>query len=71
MDEFLSMAPKNQHVRRFFDEVLDTDPILGPDLLQAIRAFVKDGRVKSPFKQDHYNQLSDYMLYRRHDIGGQ
>lgn len=71
VDEFLSMAPKNEHLRRFFEEVLDTDPILGSDLSQAIRAFVRDGRVKSPFKQDHYNQLSDYMLYRRHDVGKQ
>ncbi|KAM0442230.1 hypothetical protein ACHAQK_004556 [Fusarium lateritium] len=71
VDEFLTMAPKNKHLKRFFAEVLETDPILGPDLLQAINAFVRDGRVKSPFKQDHYATLADYMLYRRNDVGKQ
>lgn len=65
------MAPKNEHLRRFCKEVLDTDPILGADLIQAIHVFVRDGRAKSPFKQDHYSQLSDYMLYRRGDVGKQ
>lgn len=69
MDEFLSMAPKNEHLRRFFAEVLDADPVLGPDLIQAIHAWGRDGRVKSPFRQDHYNQLSDYILFRRNDVG--
>lgn len=69
VDEFLTMAPKNQHLKRFFAEVLETDPVLGPDLLQAINIFVRDGRVKSPFKQDHYPTLADYMLYRRNDVG--
>ncbi|KAM0206647.1 hypothetical protein ACHAPA_004376 [Fusarium lateritium] len=71
VDEFLTMAPKNKHLKRFFAEVLETDPVLGPDLLQAINAFVRDGRVKSPFKQDHYATLADYMLYRRNDVGKQ
>ncbi|KAJ4243330.1 Terpene cyclase 6 [Fusarium torreyae] len=71
MDEFLTMEPKNKHLQRFSREVLDINPILGPDLLQAIRAFVRDGRAKSPFKQSHYAHLSDYMLYRRNDVGKQ
>jgi hypothetical protein len=71
VDEFLSMVPKNEHLRQFFTEVLDADPILGPDLIQAIHAFVRNGRHKFPFKQDHYNQLSDYMIYRQDDVGKQ
>ncbi|GKU07878.1 aristolochene synthase [Fusarium langsethiae] len=69
VDEFLSMAPKNKHLKQFWAEVLECDPVLGPDLLYAIHAFVRDGRVKSPFKQDHYATLSDYMIYRRNDVG--
>jgi hypothetical protein len=69
VDEFLSMAPKNRHLKKFWSEVLECDPVLGPDLLYAIHAFVRDGRVKSPFKQDHYATLADYMLYRRNDVG--
>ncbi|KAJ4128856.1 Terpene cyclase 6 [Fusarium equiseti] len=69
VDEFLSMAPKNRHLKKFWKEVLECDPILGPDLLYAIHVFVRDGRVKSPFKQDKYATLADYMLYRRNDVG--
>ncbi|KAJ4258035.1 Terpene cyclase 6 [Fusarium torreyae] len=71
VDELLTMAPKNQHLKRFCTEVLEEDPVLGLDLITAIHAWVRDGRVQSPFKQDHYAYLSDYMVYRRNDIGKQ
>ncbi|KAF4963786.1 hypothetical protein FSARC_8230 [Fusarium sarcochroum] len=71
VDELWTIAPKNQHLKRFCTEVMDTDPVLGVDLIKAIYAWVRDGRVQSPFKQDHYAQMSEYIDYRRNDIGKQ
>ncbi|KAH7205611.1 isoprenoid synthase domain-containing protein [Fusarium oxysporum] len=68
VDEFVTMKPKNKHMKRFFTEVLECDPILGPGLLRAIGLFVHAGRKKSPFKQDKYATLAEYLDYRRHDI---
>ncbi|KAG7405186.1 hypothetical protein ACKAV7_013889 [Fusarium commune] len=68
VDEFVTMKPKNKHMKRFFTEVLECDPILGPGLLRAIGLFVHAGRKKSPFKQDKYATLAEYLGYRRHDI---
>ncbi|EGU77007.1 hypothetical protein FOPG_12444 [Fusarium oxysporum f. sp. conglutinans race 2 54008] len=68
VDEFVTMEPKNKHMKRFFAEVLECDPILGPGLLRAIGLFVHAGRKKSPFKQDKYATLAEYLDYRRHDI---
>ncbi|KAF4960418.1 hypothetical protein FGADI_1065 [Fusarium gaditjirri] len=68
VDEFVTMIPKNKQMKRYFTEVLDCDPILGPGLLRAIGLFVQAGRKKSPFKQDKYTKLAEYLDYRRHDI---
>lgn len=68
VDEFVTMKPKNKHMKRYFTEVLECDPILGPGLLRAIGLFVHAGRKKSPFKQDKYATLAEYLDYRRHDI---
>ncbi|KAF9765899.1 hypothetical protein IL306_001744 [Fusarium sp. DS 682] len=68
VDEFLTMKPKNKHLKQFFAQVLECDPVLGPGLLHAIYLFVYDGRTKSPFKQDKYATLAEYLDYRRKDI---
>ncbi|KAF4436138.1 Aristolochene synthase [Fusarium acutatum] len=68
VDEFVTMKPKNKHMKRYFNEVMECDPILGPGLLRAIGLFVNAGRKKSPFKQDKYVTLAEYLDYRRHDI---
>jgi hypothetical protein len=69
LDEFLTLTPKNKHLKRFCKEVIDCDPFLGPELINGIDKFVRDGRIKSPFRQDHYKTLAEYFLCRRNDIG--
>ncbi|KAF5254829.1 hypothetical protein FANTH_449 [Fusarium anthophilum] len=61
-DDFVTMKPKNKQMKRFYNEVMECDPILGPGLLQAIGLFVNAGRKKSPFKQDQYATLADFMV---------
>ncbi|KAF4445609.1 aristolochene synthase [Fusarium austroafricanum] len=69
VDEFLTRAPKNKHLKRFCEEVMECDSFLGLELIDGIYKFVRDGRLKSPFRQDHYKTLAEYFLYRRNDVG--